>query len=82
MSEYQDMDGNPTTLYKLVRIEPDWAVSRIDFMNNKIAELEKVLALVKKDLLMRAEEDSNGCKVVDLSSSIWIKLTEALKEDK
>ena len=40
MNEYQDMDGNPTTLYKLVRIEPDWAVSRIDFMNNKIAELE------------------------------------------
>ena len=49
---------------------------------DRIAELEKVLALVKKDLLMRAEEDSNGCKVVDLSSSIWIKLTEALKEDK
>ena len=47
---------------------------------DRIAELEKVLALVKKDLLMRAEEDSNGCKVVDLSSSIWIKLTEALKE--
>ena len=46
----------------------------------KIAELEEVLTLVKKDLLMRAEEDSNGCKVVDLSSSIWINLTEALKE--
>ena len=48
--------------------------------SNKIAELEEVLTLVKKDLLMRAEEDSNGCKVVDLSSSIWINLTEALKE--
>ena len=41
MNEYQDMDGNPTTLYKLVRIEPDWAASRIDFMNNQIVELEK-----------------------------------------
>jgi alpha-ketoglutarate-dependent taurine dioxygenase len=38
---YQDQDGNPTTLYKLVRTEPDWAASRINFMNNKIAELEK-----------------------------------------
>ena len=37
---YQDQDGKPTTLYKLVRTEPDWAASRINFMNNKIAELE------------------------------------------
>tara|TARA_R110002153_G_scaffold162174_1_gene314651 strand:+ start:593 stop:802 length:210 start_codon:yes stop_codon:yes gene_type:complete len=57
-----------------------FAYSTITALNERIAELEKVLALVKKDLLMRAEEDSNGCKVVDLSSSIWIKLTEALKE--
>ena len=48
----------------------------------RIAELEEVLTLIKKDLLMRAEEDSDGCKVVDLSSSIWIKLKEALKEQK
>ena len=27
-----------------------------------------------------AREDSDGCKVVDLSWSIWIKLKEALKE--
>ena len=47
---------------------------------DRIAELEEVLTLVKKDLLMRAEEDSDGCKVVDLSSSIWIKLKEELKE--
>jgi hypothetical protein len=50
--------------------------------NKKIVAMEKILALVKKDLLMRAEEDSDGCKVVDLSSSIWIKLNEALKESK
>jgi hypothetical protein len=56
------------------------AIEIILIKDAKIAELEKVLALVKKDLLMRAEEDSNGCKVVDLSSSIWIKLTEALKK--
>ena len=52
--------------------------SRIDI--KRIAELESILALVKKDLLMRAEEDSEGFKVVDLSSSIWIKLKEALEE--
>ena len=26
---YYDIDGNETTLYKLVRSEPDWAMSRI-----------------------------------------------------
>ena len=41
------MEGNPITLYKLVRTEPDWAASRIDFMNNKIAELERS----RKDLI-------------------------------
>jgi hypothetical protein len=41
---------------------------------------KKIVALVKKDLLMRAEEDSDGCKVVDLSSSIWLKLNEVLED--
>ena len=27
--EYKTQDGEPTTLYKLVRSEPDWAASRI-----------------------------------------------------
>jgi hypothetical protein len=43
----------------------------------RIAELEKVLNLTHKYLLLRAEVDSDGCKVVDLSSSIWIKLSKA-----
>ena len=42
--EYQDADGNPMSLYRLVREEPDWAANRIEFMNKRIAELEKVAA--------------------------------------
>jgi hypothetical protein len=57
-------------------------IELLRFANKKIVAMEQILALVKKDLLMRAEEDSDGCKVVDLSSSIWIKLNEALKESK
>ena len=41
----------------------------------RIVELESILALVKKDLLMRAEEDSEGFKVVDLQTQ-----AEKLKE--
>tara|TARA_R110000737_G_scaffold179380_1_gene203487 strand:+ start:253 stop:468 length:216 start_codon:yes stop_codon:yes gene_type:complete len=50
--------------------------------DKRIAELECLLNRVSKDLLMRAEVDSDGFKVVDLSSSIWIALKEALKETK
>lgn len=39
------------------------------------AEIE-LLIKIKEDLLMRAEEDSNGVKVVDLSHSLWVQLKE------
>ena len=52
-----------------------------DVENKKrITELESLLKRVSQDLLMRAELDSDGFKVVDLSSSIWINLKEAIKE--
>lgn len=42
-------------------------ITQIDNMaTGVIAELEKALKAVKKDLLMRAEEDSHGCKVAEL----------------
>ena len=28
---FYDTDGNPRTLYQLVRQEPDWAVSRLEY---------------------------------------------------
>jgi hypothetical protein len=48
----------------------------------RIAELESLLKRVSQDLLMRAELDTDGFKVVDLSSSIWINLKKALMEQK
>ena len=45
----------------------------------RIAELENVLKEVKKDLLMRAEQDSDGFKVVNISSSLWITLNDEIK---
>jgi len=40
---YYDKEGNEITLYKLVRIEPDWAVSIIQYYEKRIAELQKQL---------------------------------------
>ena len=48
--------------------------------NLRISGLEETLRLTHKDLLMRAEEDSSGCKVVGLSSFVWGRVKEALKE--
>jgi len=47
MSEYFDIDGNPTTLYRLVRTEPDWAISRIQESTGRIAELEQKYEYLK-----------------------------------
>ena len=42
MSEYRDIDNNPVSLLKLIKTEPEWAESRITFMEKRIKELEKV----------------------------------------
>jgi hypothetical protein len=77
---YEDDQGNEgmSTTYDMPTIA-DKAIEVIVELRKANAELEKLLSLVKKDLLMRAEEDSDGCKVVNLSSFIWIKLKETLK---
>ena len=61
-------------------ISQEEVVTLLNAKDYRIAELESLLKRVSKDLLMRAELDSDGFKVVDLSSSIWINLKEALKE--
>jgi hypothetical protein len=45
---------------------------------NRNSELERVLKLVHYDLLLRAEEDSDGVKVVDVGSSVWASLKGAI----
>ena len=49
-------------------------------LRKQVKELEYVLKWVKKDLLIRAEEDSDGFKIVNLSSSLWITLNDVIKE--
>lgn len=56
--EYFDMDGNAMSLWRLVRKEPDWAVSRLTVMregeekrDNTIAELRKEVEDLKAQAL-------------------------------
>lgn len=50
-----------------------------DSSEARINELEIVLLDVQADLLMRAREDSEGMKVVNLSGSIWHRVKKATK---
>tara|TARA_R110000744_G_scaffold379382_2_gene497251 strand:+ start:811 stop:996 length:186 start_codon:yes stop_codon:yes gene_type:complete len=47
-------------------------------LKERIAELEDLCTDIHKDLLMRAEEDSNGFKVVAVGSSVWLRLKRTL----
>ena len=47
--------------------------------DERIAELEILLMDVKTDLLMRAEKDSQGASIVNLSGSIWHRVKDAIE---
>ena len=76
MSLEQYKDASRKELWDILQIQ----MQVLQAEAAKVAELEKTLRLTHKDLLMRAEEDSHGCKVVDLSSFVWDRVKEALKE--
>ena len=65
-----------TTYIELLKL----AHESLDSKDVEIAELKNIVKRVSQDLLMRAAVDTDGFKVVELSSSIWIALKEALKE--
>lgn len=61
------------------------AINNHDSMLDKITELESqnerlidVMLAMKKDLLMRAEIEEDGCKVVNVSSTAWENFKEAI----
>ena len=44
MDDYKDINGDPISLYRLVRQEPDWAASNIDRLRSDCARLEAEVA--------------------------------------
>ena len=46
--QYHDIDGNPTTLYRLIRSEPEWAASRIQAQADEIKVLREALDTMKR----------------------------------
>ncbi len=60
-----------------VLVEMHKYVSRLNQRKN---EIEILLEDLKADLLMRAETDSEGYSVVNLSGSIWHRLKKITKD--
>ena len=44
----------------------------------RIAELEDILQDTHRDLLVRADKDSDGTKVADISHGIWLRIKGAI----
>ena len=55
-------------------------LTKIESLQLEVEKLQAVLDIVKKDLLLRADEDSYGVKVVGLSSSVWSLLKRAIED--
>jgi len=46
---YHDIDGNPCSLYHMVKYEPEWAASRIKEGEKAAAKLEECLSVARQD---------------------------------
>ena len=57
--------------------EHDWNTRHIPegYVLADVVMLEKI----RDDLLMRAEEDSQGCRVVNMSNSLWVSFKAMIK---
>ena len=47
---FHDSEGNPTTLYKLVRSEPEWAQSRLIHLEQTVADQQKLIDSLASDI--------------------------------
>ena len=60
---------------KLLRL----ANKKIAVLEKDKAVLENIIKITYNDLLMRAEQDSDGYSVVSVGSSVWVSIKRALR---
>jgi hypothetical protein len=66
MSDYHDIDGNPVTLPKLCKTEPEWAANQITDLKERNALLEEMLGRwsqydkLSEDYAARLRRDSKA----------------------
>ncbi|MDB4311848.1 hypothetical protein N9937_00320 [bacterium] len=55
------------------------AITDLYDLKDEHEALKLLCRKLREDLIMRGETDSDGCTVVDVSSTIWINFNEAIK---
>ena len=60
---------------KLLRL----ANKKIAVLKKDKAVLENIIKITYNDLLMRAEQDSDGYSVVSVGSLVWVSIKRALR---
>lgn len=66
-----------SAIIEAVAAEKQRQAARIKELEAENAELKRLVSDVKSDLLDRAESDSNGCRVVSIGRSIWLRIKDA-----
>jgi hypothetical protein len=78
-SSYSDMDTKGRVYLGKEELDIYDVVNLLNSKHRRIAELESVLKLVHQDLFDRAERNSYGYKVIELSNSVWKQVKEIVK---
>jgi hypothetical protein len=76
---YSDMETKDRVYLGKEELDFYDTVKLLNSKDERIAELENVLKLVHQDLFDRAERNSYGYKVIELSNSIWKQVKEIVK---
>jgi hypothetical protein len=76
---YSDMETRDRLHYGEQELDLSDAKNLLNSKDERIAELENVIKLVHQDLFDRAERNSYGYKVIELSNSIWKQVKEIVK---
>lgn len=76
---YLDMENKNRVYLGQKELDIQDTVDLLNSKHERIAELENVLKLVHQDLFDRAERNSYGYKVIELSNSVWKQVKEIVK---
>jgi hypothetical protein len=76
---YSDMETKDRVYLGKEELDFYDTVKLLNSKDERIAELENVIKLVHQDLFDRAERNSYGYKVIELSNSIWKQVKEIVK---
>jgi len=75
-----DFHGRKLDVYPLIRLSDHEASRAAD--KARIKDMERLLRKIHSDLLMRAEIETDGAKVINLSNGLWCRVAALAQQGK